>query len=366
MHDYEIEIIRKGEIVPENELGNIFSFYAWPTVGRLKDGNLIAVCSGARTIHIDPFGKVMAFYSKDEGKTWTKPFVLADTPYDDRDAGFLLLNDGRVMITSFNTTTEYQLSVADYEDRTKEQTELFFAYLDMIKDLPKPKSQGFYMLSDDGYVFNKGIKYSPVHTPHGPTKDKNGKIYFVGEACITDSDVKGLALYTSDDAENWQLVHQFDDKVGEYTLTEPSCYFCDDGTMVVMARGQNPEKDEFGIFMCQFIATSKDNGKTFTPFTKTDIVGGPVHIMRANDGTFICSHGYRGKPYAERVAFSKDGKIWTKSYDIINDSPKFDHGYPSTVQLKDGSFMTVYYQGHIEKTFTNNSIKYVVWKYKEI
>ena len=66
------------------------------------------VASGFRMKHVCPFGKVVISYSDDEGKTWTRPTVVMDTPLDDRDAGILPFGENSVIITSFNNTVNMQ------------------------------------------------------------------------------------------------------------------------------------------------------------------------------------------------------------------------------------------------------------------
>lgn len=364
MKDYDIEIIRKGEVIPENENGGIFTFYAWPTVGKLKDGTIMVVCSGGRTRHIDPFGKVMAFYSRDNGKNWTRPCVLANTPLDDRDAGFTTLKDGRIMINSVTNSIDYQIGTADYFDRRKEETRLFLAYLNSLnKEKDEEYLGGYYLLSDDGYIFNKGLKKFPLHTPHGGVLDKNGKVYFVGTNYEKGSN-NSVQLMTSEDGENWTLVHDFGTKFGKYSLYEPFGYFLDDGTYVVLLRGQNMDEDDFGTKMTVLRTISKDGGKTFSDFEDTKIVGGPTHVVRHSSGKYILSYGYRQEPYADRIMISDDGLNFSGPYDIDRESPKFDHGYPSTIELDDGTLMTVYYQGK-DTGFNNNTIKFTIWKFKE-
>jgi len=87
---------------------SIFSYFAWPTVARLQDGRLAAASSGFRYAHVCPFGKAVISYSADEGKTWTVPAPVIDTPLDDRDAGLLAFGDNKVILTSFNNTAAEQ------------------------------------------------------------------------------------------------------------------------------------------------------------------------------------------------------------------------------------------------------------------
>jgi len=46
-------------------------------------------------------GRVMIVRSKDEGKTWSKPEMLIDTPADDRHPAFVQLQDGTVICSFF-------------------------------------------------------------------------------------------------------------------------------------------------------------------------------------------------------------------------------------------------------------------------
>ena len=47
-----------------------FNYFAWPSVARLHDGTLAAVCSGFRIGHVCPFGKVVMAKNTDDGKTF--------------------------------------------------------------------------------------------------------------------------------------------------------------------------------------------------------------------------------------------------------------------------------------------------------
>ena len=98
-----MKIIRHGEptVIMSNEDGR-HKYFAWPTVARLKNGRIAAVASGYRLSHICPFGKTVISFSDDEGKTYTRPAPVIDTPLDDRDAGVTTFGEGRVFFSSFN------------------------------------------------------------------------------------------------------------------------------------------------------------------------------------------------------------------------------------------------------------------------
>ena len=55
--------------------------------------------------------------------------------------------------------------------------------------------------------------------------------------------------------------------------------------------------------------------------------------------------GYRREPYGERAMISRDGGAsWEYDYILRDDGPDSDLGYPSSVELADGSILTAYYQ----------------------
>ena len=59
------------------------------------------VLSGLRFAHVCPWGKTVLFKSKDDGKTWSGPRILNDTPLDDRDCGVLSLGGKKLLVTWF-------------------------------------------------------------------------------------------------------------------------------------------------------------------------------------------------------------------------------------------------------------------------
>jgi len=47
-------------------------YMGWPTIGKLPGGELLAVFSGDRDAHVDPFGKTQFVRSIDNGATRAK------------------------------------------------------------------------------------------------------------------------------------------------------------------------------------------------------------------------------------------------------------------------------------------------------
>jgi sialidase-1 len=57
------------------------------------------------------------------------------------------------------------------------------------------------------------------------------------------------------------------------------------------------------------------------------------------------TYGHCGKPIGNQARVSDNGgKTWSDPLIISNDAISTDVGYPSTVQLDDGSLLTVWYE----------------------
>ncbi len=90
---------------------------------------------------------------------------------------------------------------------------------------------------------------------------------------------------------------------------------------------------------------SADGGATWSMPRWLGFKGSPPHLLRHSSGVLVMSYGCRDKRYGERVATSRDdGRSWEGNPVLRNDGPDDDLGYPSTVELADGSLLTVSYQ----------------------
>ena len=328
------KIQTENRIICQNP-NSMFNFFGWPTVGRLPDGTLAMVCSGFRLGHICPWGKGVICYSRDEGKTWTKPAVVIDTPEDDRDCGIISFG-GKVMMTSFNCgfTTE---TCKEWYDDDHYKMPLSSGYLSQL-DLEEVDKQFYgpvFKLSDDGYEFGE-LQHGKVQTPHGPCLMPDGKLFFAGNEFGENCWIPGVACYTYDTESQFTYVSTIQDPTGTVEYNEPHAIVLEDRILVHIRAEEN-----FQILQSE----SFDGGKTFTVPHKLIDHGSPPHLMRHSSGVLVCSYGYRKKPYGQRVMLSYDnGETWETDYILRDDGHDGDLGYPATVELKDGSLLTVYYQ----------------------
>ena len=124
---------------------------------------------------------------------------------------------------------------------------------------------------------------------------------------------------------------------------EPHSIQLPDGKIITHIRVQTGGADPiFTLYQSE----STDGGKTWTePVALLDRNGGaPAHLIRHSSGVLISTYGYRNAPYGIRAMFSKDdGKTWETGYEVWNEGVNHDLGYPASIELQDGSLLTVFY-----------------------
>ncbi len=357
-------IIEKQKTICSNTHG-IHNYFAWPTVARLQDGSLMAVASGFRTAHIDPFGKVVAVRSYDEGKTWTAPEILLDTPLDDRDGGIMTFGESGVMVTSFNNTHEFMR-------RKGIKTPYAQAYLDEAEKLDASKYLGSTLLisRDCGKTFD-GPYILPVTSPHGPCELNDGRILYVGrvyESFLNVAAYKGghfLECHIISPDGKSEYLSKIEDVSPDFLSCEPHAIQLKNGRIIVQIRVQELRpKDNRGQYFTIFQSVSDDMGKTFTKPRQllSDRGGSPPHLIELSNGMLVSVYGYRDEPYGIRAMFSRDGgETWDTDYEIVGGEDSEDLGYPASVELENGNILTVFYS----REKGASVIKQVIWSIEE-
>lgn len=176
----KIKKVNLPTVVMNNSHGKA-NYFGWPSITKLQNGTIAVVASGYRYAHVCPFGKAVISYSYDNGKTYTLPAPVIDTPLDDRDAGALTFGKSGLLVTSFNNTIEYQR----WEDKTHhsdiEEFRCFSEFIKKSLDMITPEDESKYLGSEFRISHDFGITFgdihkSPVSSPHGPIKLHDGTI----------------------------------------------------------------------------------------------------------------------------------------------------------------------------------------------
>jgi len=369
-----MEIIKEG-IIFQKEDGP-FRYNAWPTVCRDENGKLYAAWSGERVQHVCPFGKNLMSVSEDGGESWTCPMIINDTWMDDRDVGICSMGDGKLVMASFHNRKSVYLDqlrriAAGTEEYSKAMT---LAYVDEYNRMPDGDFYNygsFTRVSLDGGKTWEKANDAPISSPHGPICTKDGRLLWLGRstkefrANLGDDDIM---LYESlDMGKTWNYISTIDkpediefrgygkDKV---LFCEPDILEMQDGTLLGSIRVQGMETSD--NFFVMYNAFSYDGGKTWTKPENMGICGSPPHMLQLKDGRIVCTYGRREAPFGIRAVISEDGgKNWGEEM-ILSNAPNKDLGYPSTVELDDGTLISVYYK--LNPPAVKTAICYTKWR----
>jgi Neuraminidase (sialidase) len=311
-------------------------YNGWPTLARRKNGQLLLVCSGGREAHVCPFGRVELMTSDDEGKTWTWPRVLLDSSIDDRDAGVVETAKGSILVTTFTSLA--------YTERAwpAERKEAWQAAHSRLTEEQRKKDLGVWMIrSTDGGLTWSSRYDCLVNSPHGPILLGDGTLLYAGKELWKKERSNGVCVST-DDGESWKWLAEVPTRAGDRNSEYHELHAVETakGTIVLHLRNHN-KTNERETLQCE----SSDGGKTWSEPHPIGVWGLPSHLLRLKDDRLLMSYGYRRKPYGVQARISEDhGKTWSEAMAISEDGIGGDLGYPSTVQLKDGSLLTAWYE----------------------
>lgn len=331
-------------------------YIGWPSVAKTSGGELLAVFSGDRDEHVCPWGKTQLVRSSDSGKTWSAPETVNNTPLDDRDAGILVTAKGTVIVSWFTS-----LAFDDPAYAKMYSPELIASWKRHSEKLgPEIRKQwlGSWIRrsTDGGRTWEDPVRVQGS-APHGPIQLRDGRLLYAGRV-YWDAEPAISVEESRDDGRTWT-------RIGTIPLApggdikfyhEPHAAETVDGKLVVMIR-----EEEHNVMMQ---SESSDWGRTWTVSHSTGIWGCPPHLLRLADNRLVTVYGYRREPFGERACFSSDGgKTWDVDHAVqLTGAPDGDLGYPGSVQLDNGSILTVYYQK--EKAGEKTCLMGTMWKTK--
>ncbi|MDB6036205.1 MAG: hypothetical protein JWM99_46 [Verrucomicrobiales bacterium] len=278
-------------------------------------------------------GRAMITRSTDQGKTWSKPQTLIDTPADDRHPAFVELSDGTILCSFFS-----------YPGEPLDN--------DLIKDPTMAARVHFLRSFDGGRTWEKHPHL--LHTPFlydetdGPLlllKDRSVLVAINGRPKNGPPDQAGI-FRTTNRGRTWKMLSSIkaDHDLQEVTVAELQDY-----RLVMMAR---PEGD---------ISWSRDRGHTWTPPVTFGMRMFAPSLYVLRDGTLVCLHGsYAPGNGGLRVIFSTDGgHTWNapaKDHGFLVDH---SYGYGKAMELPDGSLFVTYIAtgGHRKDDAQQNAVR---------
>ncbi len=300
----------------------------FPVMVKLKDGSLGAVVRGGAP-HIGVKGRLDWIRSQDGGKTWSKPTVIVDSRWDDRNPSLGQMKDGTIVVgyaeaSTYDKDGKWNTSAGSYD--------LFYV---TSTDGGKTWSEKKELYG--GPIINGSPFGRIIHDRHAtalmaiyggrnPSYDGPGKLEANGR------DFAGI-IRSKDNGRTW----------GDFSLilsghNEASLQLMPDGRLIAVVR------TEGGAIS---VTESKDDGHHWSPPKNLTKRGQhPADVCLLKSGVLLVTYGNRLKPHGVGSVLSRDGgKTWDYEgrHMLAWDSQNTDCGYPSTVQLEDGSILTMYY-----------------------
>ena len=262
-------------------------------------------------------GRALLCRSRDNGKTWSRPTTLIDTPGDDRHPVIVELADGSLLCVFFVIDNWYGYK-APPKGRHKNSRVASVRSADGGNTWSKP----VYMPSPFGYYDRMCGK--PVVLPDGGVLlSTYGK-----DEWTTPEE---LGIYRSDDSgKSWRFVSRLKSTVKAFD--EPAITRSADGTIITIARPAGE------------VAFSKDDGRTWTKPQAFGVKMVAPCLLTLKDGTVVCLFGW-GSTGGIQIMWSDDkGRTWT--------TPARDRGfkiddsvyvYAIGCEMPDSSIYIVYY-----------------------
>jgi len=249
--------------------------------------------------HIDPESKAVLVRSRDNGKTWGEKTVIYRDEDGIQDPSLMQLKDGTLLSNFFKWRIR----------KTKEELEGFgqvspYHLGGWAADI------GTYVVrsSDNGYTWDKSPAhfeipgYKAVSTSAPPLECNDGTILLpayaqpVVENGVMIKSASSFVIKSFDKGKTWvepTLVAV--DPEGKVALEEPTLVQLKSGKIICMMRADSGGGDYLRE------AESFYNGKTWTAFWKTPIIGHPPHLLQLSDGRILCTYGYRHPPFGIRA-----------------------------------------------------------------
>ena len=300
----------------------------FPVAIRLQDGRIAAVLRGGAP-HIGIKGRLDVVFSADEGKTWSKPTVVIDSDLDDRNPAFGQAKDGTLVVgywhcANYDAQGNYQ---SDLQALGKSLTKVVRS-TDGGKTWGKPTDID---VSDLGY----GSPYGKIVTM--PDGAMLMPVYGTGVRDAAGKLPPGDFSYLYRSTDNGQTWSRFS-TVGATRFNETGVVRLDSGELLAAMRTVEPVQDVW-------ITRSKDGGKTWDePRQVTQKLVHPADLVQLPDGRVLLVAGDRRSPFGVVGVIGNAEKLdWADAFTLYDGATNLDCGYPSSVVLKDGRVVTLYY-----------------------
>jgi hypothetical protein len=309
------------------------TYQAFPDICRLQNGDLLCVFYGGYT-HVSlpkpdfpKGGRICSVRSKDEGRTWTSPKILFDGPHDDRDPHIAQMRDGTVVCSFFTYRRQPDKKV--------------------VCDTCLVTS------ADSGNTWESDARVVAAGWPSSaPVRELPDGTRLLGVYREDGGTAYGGVIRSTDRGKNWSAPIPIGKDSGVRLDAETDVIRLRDGRLYAALRGDR---------VPMHFAISTDQGLTWSAVKDIGFSGHCPHFTRLTTGEILLCHRL---PLTSLHISRDDCATWQGPFQI-DTTPG---AYPSTVELKDGTVLVVYYEEGAESAIrarrfkvTPNGIDFMDW-----
>lgn len=285
------------------------SYQAFPDVCRLANGDLICVFyAGYGHVSLprpdwQRGGRICSVRSADEGRTWTEPQVLFDGPDDDRDPHIARMRDGTLVCS-------------------------FFPY----RQAPGAKPEygtAIVTSRDGGWTWDAEPRVlAPGWAVSAPVRELSDGTWLLGVYHEDGDTAHGGVVRSTDHGKTWSAPIAIGRGGGVRLDAETDVVELKDGRILAALRG-----DKVPLHF----ALSGDRGQSWSAVESSGFPGHCPHFTRLRSGEIVLTHRL---PQTAMHVSRDDGATWNGPHAVDS----VIGAYPSTVELRDGSVLVVYYE----------------------
>lgn len=296
---------------------------AFPSATRMKNGDILVTWREGQD-HVYPPSRIMMarfryVAGQMERVETTELFV---SPFNEREAGLAELSDGTLIANVFSsraTSTEWFPFVTVLRSHDGGRT-----WADTVtitgSQLQDEDGRGFQWVASRSSVIEvePGQLLMPVYAPVGYDGYRSTHV-----------------LRSEDGGLSWSF--------GATVARSPRDEYNETSLLLSGNRVIAVFRSDDG-YLRQ--SDSEDGGRSWNRVRKLPVWGVPPHLLRLRSGAVLLARGYRRDEMGVRYTLSRDGGLtWEKRVEGVLESASEsdDCGYPSSVELEDGSLFTVYY-----------------------
>ncbi len=307
-------------ITDEGPWGN---YEAFPDVCRLANGDIFVVFYAGKghvtlpSAEAPTGGAVYGMRSTDEGRTWSEPFLVIDTPEDDRDPHVCQLANGDLLVTFFTR------SVQKKGDKSLEVGKVWVV---RSTDNGQTWDTSPTPVAPTPYDDYEGVPSVFESSPPMQLKGKHVILPVYGT--VSPEHYETAVMHSTDFGRTWGDASRVDPEQSagfSYGFCEACVTRLANGRLIILMRP--------GMHQ----AYSDDEGYTWTKATRLPHRGDAPTVIRTRDDILVVAHRHPGTAVS---ISTDDGATWSAPWQIDT----VGGAYPGLAELDDGSIICIYYE----------------------